>query len=110
MRPAAASVLARWDGGADSARDIVDFSSRGPTDDGRLKPDLVAPGTHIAGAAPQHAGYNATSVAHGNAERSPWSNVNAYRASAPTTPPAEIAPSTAARRFHFVRTASTIEA
>jgi hypothetical protein len=43
--------------GANSARDIIDFSSRGPTDDGRLKPDLVAPGTHITGAAPQHAGY-----------------------------------------------------
>jgi PGF-pre-PGF domain-containing protein len=26
---------------------IAAFSSRGPTDDGRIKPDLVAPGTHI---------------------------------------------------------------
>ncbi len=43
--------------GADSARDIIDFSSRGPTDDGRLKPDLVAPGTHITGARPRHGGY-----------------------------------------------------
>jgi subtilisin-like proprotein convertase family protein len=51
-------------GGADSARDIVDFSSRGPTDDGRLKPDLVAPGTHITGAAPQHAAYNGFGVCH----------------------------------------------
>ena len=42
---------------ADSARDIVNFSSRGPTDDGRLKPDLVAPGTHITGAAPQNSDY-----------------------------------------------------
>jgi subtilisin-like proprotein convertase family protein len=49
-------------GGASSARDIIDFSSRGPTDDGRLKPDLVAPGTHITGAAPQHGGYD---EAHG---------------------------------------------
>src|SRR5918999_5776416 len=38
---------------ANSARDIIDFSSRGPTDDGRTKPDLVAPGTHITGAQPQ---------------------------------------------------------
>lgn len=45
-------------GQANSARDIINFSSRGPTDDGRLKPDLVAPGTHITGAAPQHAGYH----------------------------------------------------
>jgi subtilisin-like proprotein convertase family protein len=45
-------------GEANSARDIINFSSRGPTDDGRLKPDLVAPGTHVTGSAPQHPGYN----------------------------------------------------
>jgi subtilisin-like proprotein convertase family protein len=45
------------DSGADSARDIVAFSSRGPTDDGRLKPDLVAPGSHMVGARPRHPGY-----------------------------------------------------
>jgi subtilisin-like proprotein convertase family protein/subtilisin family serine protease len=50
------------DAAADSARDIATFSGRGPTDDGRRKPDLVAPGTHIVGAAPQHAGYNAAGV------------------------------------------------
>ena len=43
-------------GGADSASDIINFSSRGPTQDGRMKPDLVAPGTHITGASPQHGG------------------------------------------------------
>ncbi len=32
------------------------FSSRGPTNDGRLKPDLVAPGTRMTGAAPQIGG------------------------------------------------------
>ena len=41
------------DSGADNARDIINFSSRGPTDDGRLKPDVVAPGTHVTGAQPQ---------------------------------------------------------
>ena len=41
------------DGGADNPGDIIEFSSRGPTDDGRLKPDLVAPGTRLVGAAPQ---------------------------------------------------------
>jgi subtilisin-like proprotein convertase family protein len=45
------------DSGADDAHDIIDFSSRGPTNDGRLKPDLVAPGTHVTGASPQHPGY-----------------------------------------------------
>ncbi len=43
---------------ANSARDILDFSSRGPTDDMRQKPDLVAPGTHVVGASPQHGAYD----------------------------------------------------
>jgi len=34
---------------ASSAADIASFSSRGPCHDGRMKPDLVAPGTHITG-------------------------------------------------------------
>lgn len=34
---------------ADSANDISSFSSRGPCSDGRKKPDIVAPGTHITG-------------------------------------------------------------
>ena len=34
---------------ADNANDIAAFSSRGPCSDGRQKPDLVAPGTHIVG-------------------------------------------------------------
>ena len=41
------------DAGANSAKDIIDFSSRGPTDDLRTKPDVVAPGTHVTGAQPQ---------------------------------------------------------
>lgn len=32
---------------SDSAAEMAAFSSRGPTDDGRIKPDLVAPGTNI---------------------------------------------------------------
>ncbi|MEW6127125.1 MAG: S8 family serine peptidase [Acidobacteriota bacterium] len=39
--------------GADSAQDILRFSSGGPTADGRAKPDLAAPGTHVHGAASQ---------------------------------------------------------
>ncbi len=34
---------------ANSANDMADFSSRGPCADGRMKPDIVAPGTHITG-------------------------------------------------------------
>ncbi len=53
------------DGEADSANDIVGFSSRGPTDDGRVKPEIVGPGTHVTGMAfvtPDSSG-NATRVA-----------------------------------------------
>ena len=35
--------------GADDADDIADFSSGGPTTDQRIKPDIVAPGTHVSG-------------------------------------------------------------
>ena len=37
------------DSQANSAMDIVSFSSRGPTHDGRIKPDIMAPGTHVSG-------------------------------------------------------------
>lgn len=40
---------------ADGAFDLASFSSRGPCSDGRLKPDLVAPGTHITGGVVQAA-------------------------------------------------------
>ena len=41
------------DSGADNANDMIGFSSRGPTLDGRAKPDIVAPGTHISGGVAQ---------------------------------------------------------
>ncbi|MDX2034693.1 MAG: S8 family serine peptidase [Blastocatellia bacterium] len=37
------------DSEANSAFDVVGFSSRGPCDDGRVKPDLMAPGSHVSG-------------------------------------------------------------
>lgn len=37
----------------DDVRDMAFFSSRGPCTDGRIKPDIVAPGTFIHGAASQ---------------------------------------------------------
>src|SRR6185369_10242981 len=36
------------DTGADNANDVAAFSSRGPTSDGRKKPDIMLPGTHIS--------------------------------------------------------------
>lgn len=42
-------TVAAGSNGADSSRaeNIVDFSSQGPTDDGRIKPDISAPGVSI---------------------------------------------------------------
>jgi hypothetical protein len=45
---------------ANNALDIVGFSSGGPTQDARSKPDLVAPGSHISGAATQDPAYEAS--------------------------------------------------
>jgi hypothetical protein len=50
------------DDNADDAQDMAVFSSRGPTSDGRVKPDIVAPGTRIQGAASQTAGYTGGTV------------------------------------------------
>ena len=36
------------DTGANNANDVIGFSSRGPTSDGRKKPDIMAPGTHVS--------------------------------------------------------------
>lgn len=51
--------------GADNAEDIISFSSRGPVNssggDGRVKPDLMAPGTHVEAGIPQ-ASYDGSSV------------------------------------------------
>jgi len=70
-------------GGSDSASDIINFSGRGPTQDGRMKPDLVAPGTHITGASPQHAGYTGTSVCDKNFGGSFYSLVSGTSQAAP---------------------------
>jgi hypothetical protein len=40
---------------ADNINDIATFSSRGPTGDGRKKPDICAPGTHVSGGVAQTA-------------------------------------------------------
>jgi hypothetical protein len=48
--------------GADNAKDIINFSGRGPTSDSRKKPEIMAPGTHIEGAASRATGYDGTGV------------------------------------------------
>ncbi len=48
--------------GANNALDIIAFSSRGPTGDSRKKPEIMAPGTHVQGAASRATGYNGSGV------------------------------------------------
>ncbi|HUK91348.1 MAG TPA: S8 family serine peptidase [Blastocatellia bacterium] len=51
--------------GSSDAESIAAYSSGGPTNDGRAKPDLVAPGTHIYGAESQSPFYNAVGLCPG---------------------------------------------
>ncbi|HET9530841.1 MAG TPA: S8 family serine peptidase, partial [Blastocatellia bacterium] len=48
--------------GGDDVNSIISFSSGGRTTDGRVKPDIVAPGTHIQGAASQDQFYSGSGV------------------------------------------------
>lgn len=48
--------------GADNAMDVIGFSSRGPSPGGRVKPETIAPGTHIQGTASTSGNYNGGSV------------------------------------------------
>lgn len=48
--------------GADDIMSLISFSSGGPTADGRTRPDIVAPGTHIQGARSQSRSYNGGGV------------------------------------------------
>lgn len=48
--------------GANNIRDLIYFSSRGPTQDGRLGVTLVAVGTHVQGPASTVAGYDGSGV------------------------------------------------
>ncbi len=47
---------------ANNLQDIAIYSSRGPAPGGRVKPDLVAPGTHIAGTASTSPFYNGSGI------------------------------------------------
>lgn len=53
------------DNDADDIRQVIGFSSRGPTADGRIKPDIMAPGTHIMGPASQDGSFDGSSVCGG---------------------------------------------
>ncbi|MEC8540775.1 MAG: S8 family serine peptidase [Candidatus Thermoplasmatota archaeon] len=51
---------------ADNAEGMASFSGRGPTEDGRIKPDFVAPGTHIYSTKSRAAGPAASSCGWGS--------------------------------------------
>lgn len=51
--------------GANSALDILRFSAGGPTIDGRAKPDIVAPGSHVYGAASRSTAFFANGICPG---------------------------------------------
>lgn len=48
--------------GADNVMDVIRFSSRGPAPGGRVKPDVIAPGTHIQGTVSPNTGYSGSSI------------------------------------------------
>ncbi|WP_299058175.1 S8 family serine peptidase [uncultured Nocardioides sp.] len=50
------------EGNGDSDSDLATFSSRGPTTDLRMKPDVVAAGTHVEGPASQDPGFDGSGV------------------------------------------------
>jgi subtilisin family serine protease len=51
------------DSEADNANEMAWFSSRGPCADGRVKPDLVGPGTHVTGGVAQQSNPSANGTA-----------------------------------------------
>jgi hypothetical protein len=50
------------DSQADNAMDIIGFSSRGPAPGGRIKPEIVAPATHVQGTSSTHPGFDGSTV------------------------------------------------
>jgi hypothetical protein len=62
VRPTGTDGCGYPNAAANNLQDLATFSSRGPTADGRIKPDVVAPGTHVQGAVSQDPEYNASGV------------------------------------------------
>ncbi|MFO1477918.1 MAG: S8 family serine peptidase [Verrucomicrobiota bacterium] len=63
--PSGSDACSTTDSDAATAESLADFSSRGPCADGRKKPDLVAPGTHVTGGAPQNGSATTNGVGSG---------------------------------------------
>lgn len=59
LRPAGTDGCRVGAEGADDMNSVAAFSSGGPVQDGRVKPDLLAPGTHVQGAQSQDPDFDA---------------------------------------------------
>ena len=62
VRPGWSDGCGVGNSGADNANDIINFSSRGPAPGQRVKPEIVAPGTHIQAGASNYSGYTGSGV------------------------------------------------
>ncbi len=62
FRPTATDGCQIPSSGASDVNSVISFSSGGPATDGRVKPEIVAPGTHIQGAQSQDPAFNAGGV------------------------------------------------
>jgi hypothetical protein len=90
---------------ADNAQDVVFFSGYGPVQDGRAKPDLVAPGSHMAGAASQDKIYAAAAASSlGVCNKYYPSGQTLYTWSSGTSHSTPIVSGAAALAFQWLRT------
>jgi acyl-homoserine lactone acylase PvdQ len=102
------------DSGANSFNDIISFSSRGPTYDGRTKPDIMAPATHVTGGVYQSptpgitgtasSGFTASGVCGGPSASPFWPTGQQWTSSSSGTSHATplVAGGAALLRQHFV--------
>jgi subtilisin family serine protease len=88
------------DSAADNITERIGFSGKGPTDDGRLKPDVMAPGTHVASTRSQASGYLNNGISGTDASANPFNAF--YTASSGTSHSAPAVSGAAALiRFYF---------
>jgi hypothetical protein len=96
--------------GADNANEIIVFSSGGPVQDGRYKPDLLAVGTHVTGAASQDPLYLARPDEElGVCDRHFPAGQNRYTWSSGTSHSAPLVSGGAALAFQWLRTRTGLD-